>query len=166
MQDSSSPGRVAVAGPHPRIPSHRRNGDVSAGMIERRFPREIRSLESIVGFVNEFFAARGIGPDQAFDVHLIIEELFTNMVKYSRESHEDIALELGWIAPDLTIRLRDFGVEPFDVTKPRDVEVERPVEDRRRGGLGLRIVREIADRLEYRWADRVSTITVTKRLEV
>ena len=133
-------------------------------MIERRFPREFRSIESIVGFVNEFLAPYGIEPDQAYDVHLIIEELFTNMVKYSRESTESIEIALGWTAPELTIRLRDFGVIRFDVTQPPPVDVNAPLQKRHRGGLGLHFVRETANRIEYDWTDRVSTITVTQRL--
>ena len=45
------------------------------------------------------------------------------------------------------------------------MDIHQPIEQRRRGGLGLHFVREIADRLEYDWTDRVSTITVTKRIE-
>lgn len=138
----------------------------SSDMIERRFRREFRSLEPIVSFVNEFLGAHGIREDEAFDVHLIIEELFTNMVKYSRESQEDIAIGLDWVPPVLTVRLRDFDVSAFDVTRHMPRDLDRPIEERRRGGLGLRIVREIADGLDYHWADRVSTITVTKRLAV
>jgi anti-sigma regulatory factor (Ser/Thr protein kinase) len=133
-------------------------------MIERRFRREFRSLEPIVGFVSEFLGTHSIGADEAFDVHLIIEELFTNMVKYSRESREDIAIGLDWVPPVLTVQLRDFDVNAFDVTRPPPVDLNRPIEERRRGGLGLHIVQQIADRLDYHWADRVSTITVTKRL--
>ena len=134
-------------------------------MIERRFRRDIRSLESIVGFVNEFLGARSVDADRAYDVHLILEELFTNMVKYSRESGADIEIGLAWQAPLLTMRLRDFDVEPFDVTKAPAVDVDQPVEERRRGGLGLHFVQRVADGLTYDWTDRVSTITVTKRLE-
>lgn len=134
-------------------------------MIERLFRREFRSIEPIVDFVNGFLAGHGIDQDQAYDVHLIIEELFTNMVKYSRESLADIEVGLDWQAPVLTIRLRDFNVEPFDVTKAPPVDLDRPVEERNRGGLGLHFVQRVADGLDYAWAGRTSTITVTKRLE-
>ena len=112
-------------------------------MIERRFRRELRSLEPIVGFVTEFLAAREIGAGQAHDIHLIIEELFTNMVKYSLESTEDIAVGLAWQSPVLTVRLRDFDVDPFDVTKPPPVDVNQPIEERRGGGLGLHFVKQV-----------------------
>lgn len=139
-------------------------------MIERRFQRNLRSLESIVGFVNEFLGAQCAqdtpwpGADAAYDVHLMIEELFTNMVKYGGASREDIEIGLAWEAPWLTVRLRDFDVERFDVTQAPRADLRQPVEQRRQGGLGLHFVQRVADGLAYEWVDRVSTITITKRL--
>jgi len=134
-------------------------------MTERRFDRDVRSLAPIVDFVNEFLAARGLAAERAYDVHLIVEELFTNMVKYSRESRERIEIGLEWSAPELTVRLRDFDVEPFDVTRPAGVDVNRPIDERDPGGLVLHFVQQAADALEYAWASRTSTITVRKRLD-
>ena len=133
-------------------------------MTERRFRRDIHSLASIVAFVNEFLAEHGKGADAAYDVHLIIEELFTNMVKYSRESTEDVAIALEWNAPTLSIRLRDSDVDRFDLTQRPPVDVSRPISERRGGGLGIHFVQQLADSLEYDWTDRVSTIRITKRL--
>ena len=76
----------------------------------------------------------------------------------------DIAIALEWKAPTLTIRLRDFDVEPFDPTQAPAVDITRPISERRAGGLGLHLIRQIADRIEYAYQDRNSTITVTKRL--
>ncbi|MGE5176163.1 MAG: ATP-binding protein [Hyphomicrobiales bacterium] len=133
-------------------------------MTERRFPRTIDSLEPIHRFVVEFLAAQGLDPEHAFDVDLVIEELFTNMVKYSRDGAEPIEVALDREDSMLRIRLRDFDVEPFDVTEAPEVDVHRPIQERRAGGLGLHFVRQIADRVEYDYRDRTSTITVTKRL--
>ncbi|HEX7077714.1 MAG TPA: ATP-binding protein [Candidatus Eisenbacteria bacterium] len=133
-------------------------------MTERRFPRTIDSLEGIHEFVVEFLAAQRLDPDLAFDVDLVVEELFTNMVKYSREGRNPIAVGLDLAADGIRIMVRDFDVEPYDVTRARDAGVDRPIEERRAGGLGLHLVRRIADRVEYDYRDRVSTITVLKRI--
>lgn len=132
-------------------------------MLERRFRRDLGSLGEIVGFVQEFLSLSGVDGEHAFDVELILEELFTNMVKYNR-GHEDIAIALGFEKPVLTMRLRDFGVDRFDPTELAPVDVDRPVEERRAGGLGIHFVRTIADEVLYDYEDRNSTITVRKRL--
>jgi len=135
-------------------------------MVERRFPRAMASLETIYSFVREFLSSNGIGDEFAFDVDLILEELFTNMVKYGGATPSDITVGLDWAAPVLTLRLEDFGAVPFDPTQAPPVDTSRPVEERRAGGLGLHLVRRLVDRLEYTHEDRRSRITITKRLDV
>ena len=133
-------------------------------MVERRFPRTTASLEAIYAFVREFFGTQGIGPEAAFEVDIIIEELFTNMVKHGVGGLPEITVGLDWATPTLTMRLEDFGAPPFDPGQAPDVDVTRPIAERRAGGLGLHLVRRMADRLEYAYEDGRSKITVSKRL--
>ena len=93
----------------------------------------------------------------------IVEELFTNLVKYNAGSH-DIALSLGHTPEQLTVRLLDFDVESFDVTRPPTVDIDKPLQEREAGGLGLHLVQQMADTLQYDYAGRCSTITFTKAL--
>jgi anti-sigma regulatory factor (Ser/Thr protein kinase) len=134
-------------------------------MVERRFPRTAASLEAIYAFVREFLSSQGLPEEVAFDVDLIVEELFTNMVKYGVGGRPEITLGLAWKAPALTVRLEDEGAPRFDPGNAPPVDVSRPLEERRAGGLGLHLVRRMADRLEYAYEDGRSRITVTKRVE-
>ncbi len=133
--------------------------------MERRFPRELRSLEAIHEFVADFLAANRLAPSHAFDVDLILEELFTNLVRHNTDGAHDIAVALDRDGHDLTIRLQDFEVEAYDVTRAPEFDVNQPMSHRRAGGMGLHLVRQIADTIRYQYANRNSTITVTKRLE-
>ena len=132
-------------------------------MVMRRFPRTLGSLEAIVSFVHEFLAEREIDPKHAHDVDLVIEELFTNMVKYGG-GQADIAIGLEADPARLTIELQDFGVEEWDVTQSKPVDVHAPLEHRRPGGLGLHLVKRIAEKFQYAYRDRTSIVTVTMRL--
>ena len=135
-------------------------------MAERQFKRDVQSLDAIFDFVADFLAANGIPPSNSFYMDLLIEELFTNMVKYSKGTARDVTIGLRRDGPTLVIRLVDHGVDSFDVTAAREVDLDQPIRDRRAGGLGLHFVRRVADRVEYEYKDRTSTITVTKRLEL
>jgi serine/threonine-protein kinase RsbW len=97
-------------------------------------------------------------------VCFIVEELFTNMVKYNPDAIRDIALSFGQNNSTLTVRLTDFDVAPFDVTRAPPVDVTKPLEERAIGGLGLHLVRQMADTIRYEYADGRSTITFTKAL--
>ncbi len=132
-------------------------------MVMRRFPRTVGSLEAIVSFVHEFLAERGIDPEHAHNPDLVIEELFTNMVKYGG-GQADIAIGLDADPARLTIELRDFGATEWDVTQARPVDVDAPLEQRHPGGLGLHLVQRIAENFRYAYRDHTSIVTVTTRL--
>jgi len=134
-------------------------------MERRRFPRDVTALERIHEWVGTFVAANGFPAEAAFDVDLLIEELFTNMVKYNHTGRQEIEIALSAEGAVVTIRIRDFDVDSFDPTRAPEVDPDMPMEERRRGGLGLHFVRRMADSLEYDYTDRNSTVTVTKRLE-
>lgn len=134
-------------------------------MIERRFDRSFDALAGIFEFVQVFFATNGLPGDQTMEVDLILEELFTNMVRHARGGGEQIAIGLDWDGSTLTLILRDFDVEGFDVTVEPSTHLDRPLTERGAGGMGLLLVHRLADSLRYDYAGRTSTITVTKRLE-
>jgi serine/threonine-protein kinase RsbW len=71
---------------------------------------------------------------------------------------------MGCTADVLTVRLTDFDVDPFDVTRAPQVDIDKPLQERQIGGLGLHLVRKMADTLRYEFADRRSTITFTMAL--
>jgi len=134
-------------------------------MERRQFPRDVAALERIHQWVETFLTSQGLPVEAAFEVDLLIEELFTNMVKYNVTGRQEIEIGLAAAGPVVTILVRDFDVESFDVTEAPEVNPDMPMEERRRGGLGLHFVRQMADTLEYDYTDRNSTVTVTKRLE-
>lgn len=132
--------------------------------VQRYFRRSFESLAAIAAFVDEFIAARALDDELRAPANFIVEELFTNMVKYNPGNQHDIALSLGHSPDRLTVQLRDFDVEPFDVTKAPPVDIDKPLQDRPIGGLGLHLVRTMADTLQYEYSERRSTITFTKAL--
>lgn len=132
-------------------------------MLERRFPRRIDSLDAVFAFVAQFLRERGIDPERAFELDLIAEELFTNMVKYGGGNAE-VSMTLRSEGDVVTLVLRDFDGRPYDVTRPAPLPAETAAGEPRAGGRGLHLVQRLADRLDYHHDGRVGTITVTKRL--
>lgn len=132
--------------------------------MERRFNRRIDEVGAIPGFVSEFAAKNEIPDSLAFKLNLAIEELFVNTVKYNPQNHNDVLISLSKDADRLTIILTDSDVEPFDITEAEEYDTSRPLEMRRVGGLGIHLVRNIADEISYEYKDRQSKITVIKNL--
>ena len=130
--------------------------------MKKSFNRSIESLSDVYEFTEGVLAANDVGDAVKFPVHLAMEELFVNMVEYHPESSEDIVLEVEADGGKVSVTMRDFDVEPFDVTAPSTPDTEAGLEQRTPGGLGLYLIQTMVDNLEYNYEDRRSTVRFTK----
>jgi len=130
----------------------------------RDFARSFDALEAIFAFTAAFLAEHGADAEVRHDVDFVLEELFTNMVKYGGTTEHAIRIGLAMIERGVEVTLVDRDVEPFDVTRAPEVDVSRPIEERNPGGLGLHLVRRLVDRIEYDYwtQERCSRITFRK----
>lgn len=128
-------------------------------MLVRRFPRAVGALPTLVAFVREYFASRGIDADLAHDVDLVLEELFTNMVRHARGGTSPIEVGLADDGVCLTLQLRDEGVEPWDPSQAPPPELDRPILERRPGGLGLHLIRSLTRDLRFEHVDGAAIVT-------
>ena len=133
--------------------------------MEQKFKREIRSLEKIFDFISGFSTANRIGDSDVFVIKFVVEEIFTNMVKYNSRSNKDILVSLRRHSNTLSISLIDFDVDPFDLTKTEEVDIHQSLRERKVGGLGLHLVKKMVDKVDYEYKNRESKVTLTKTLE-
>ena len=128
------------------------------------FRRSFDSLQDLFAFTAGFCARHRVDVGLLPTVDLAVEELFTNMVKYSPGGAAEIRLDIATIPGGVEVALTDYDVEPFDVAQAPAVDVDLPIEQRRPGGLGLHLLRRMLDRIDYDYSpdDRVSRITFRK----
>jgi len=130
--------------------------------MQKTFTRSFDSLSDIYNFTEEILSSGNVEDAVRFPVHLAMEELFTNMVKYCPDNDNQILLDVAANEGNVSVAITDFDVDPFDVTAPRDVDTETPLGRRIPGGLGLHLVQQMVDSLEYDYHDRQSTVKFTK----
>ena len=138
----------------------------AAETSQRSFTRSIDSLKNIVEFTEDFFVRQKIDASLRQAVDFTLEELFTNMVKYSKMSNAAVNLALTKVAGGVEVTMTDHDVEPFDVTQWPEVDIDRPIEQREPGGLGLHLIRRMVDSIEYQYTkeNRQSRIMFRKTL--
>jgi serine/threonine-protein kinase RsbW/sigma-B regulation protein RsbU (phosphoserine phosphatase) len=132
--------------------------------MERRFQRDLSSLPELTRFVADFLSHCGLSPSNAYDLDLILEELFTNVLKYSSGAG-DVAVGLTRDDSLITIAVREFdAAKAYDITRAPEPDLTRPIAERPVGGLGIHMVRQLAETIRYEYKDRVSTTTITKKV--
>ena len=135
----------------------------AARAARRMFDRSFDAIPDLVAFTADTFALLGIDPRLLPTVDLAVEELFTNMVKYGRGSSAAVQIELAATEGGVQVTLVDRDVDPFDVTQSPDVDIHAPIEQRTPGGLGLHLIRRLADSVEYDYTKESRESRVTLR---
>jgi serine/threonine-protein kinase RsbW len=138
--------------------------ETGGARAHRMIPRQIGQIAGIFDFTAEFFGLHAIDRRLLGTVDLALEELFTNMVKYSPETEAAVRVDLAAVTGGIEVSLTDTGVEPFDVTQAPEVDIHAPIDQRRPGGLGLHLIRRLVDHIgyEYKKESRQSRITFRK----
>lgn len=83
-------------------------------------------------------------------INLVLEEALSNVIFYAYEegSSQEIHIEIEYVAPRLTITIKDTG-KAFDPTQKEDPNLHLPVEERPIGGLGIFLMQKIMDEISY-----------------
>jgi serine/threonine-protein kinase RsbW len=130
--------------------------------MQKSFDRSIESIADVYEFTETVMSSGDVDDAVRFPVHLAMEELFVNMVRYYPDNDNAIQLDVDIVDGVVAVIMTDFNVDPFDVTQSRDVDIDAPLNDRTPGGLGLHLIQRMVENLEYDWEDRRSTIKFTK----
>lgn len=96
-------------------------------------------------------------------VLLAIEELVTNCIQYGYDDpHEHtIVIILTVNESNLVMNVIDDG-HPFDPLTLPPPDFSRDIQDRPTGGLGIHLLRQLADHIEYERRDGTNRLTLTK----
>ena len=121
-------------------------------------PRVIAALDALV--------QRHELPDAALDMHVALDEVLSNIVKYACEdidSH-DIHVRLKVSSGQLEAEVEDDG-KAFDPLHAIQPDRKPPLAERKPGGLGVSIVKRLMSEVSYTRAHGRNCITLTRRLD-
>ena len=133
--------------------------------MKKSFAKQIGIVPDIHRFVDQFGAEAAVPDGPLNTLRLALEELFTNMVKYSSEGTQDVPIELTRTDDTITAHLVDRGVKPFDVTRAPKVDINRDPKTIKPGGPGIHLTLEMIDEVQYDHIDGDSHITLKMHLE-
>ena len=135
-------------------------------LVEGSFPRHGEALARVFDLAETFLAQVELPASLRYLVAFGLEELFTNTVKYNAAGAGEIGIQLRLEEGELRITVIDPDAERFDPgTDAPQVAPGRPLDERRPGGLGIHLMKKLADRMEYDYSGRVATVHLYKKLE-
>lgn len=132
--------------------------------MQKEFARSISQLDKIFKFITVFTEKIKISLSEKNAINLAVEEIFTNMVKYNPESSGKITLAMHQEDNKIIFSLTDKESQPFDPTATRVYNLDKPVGERPVGKLGLHLVKQMMDKVDYSYNNKTTVITLVKYL--
>ena len=125
----------------------------------------IKDVEQLNVFVGNITHRLGYEEDEARSIRLAVEEAVVNVVcyAYSEDQEGDIRIVAQANSQRLKFIITDSGI-PFDPTEASQVDITLPAEERRIGGLGIHLVRELMDSINYEREDGKNILTLVKKI--
>ena len=100
--------------------------------------------------------------EENIHVKLIAEEIFGNIVNYSKT--EFIIINAEYEKPALTLEFIDNGFEFNPLLKENPVLPDN-LDEAQIGGLGIFLTKELADELEYHYENGENHLIIIKKVE-
>ena len=100
--------------------------------------------------------------EENIHVKLIAEEIFVNIVNYSKT--EFIIINAEYEKPALTLEFIDNGFEFNPLLKENPVLLDN-LDEAQIGGLGIFLTKELADELEYHYENGENHLIIIKKVE-
>jgi serine/threonine-protein kinase RsbW len=113
-------------------------------------PAEIASLEQVRAFIRGGAEASKLAPLEIERLDLILEELFVNVARYAYVAGRG-EVEIGYSVKEqgcLAVQISDSGRE-FNPLAADPPDFSRGIADRPLGGMGIHLVKRIADSVAY-----------------
>ena len=126
---------------------------------------DVQQIELLAEYIDSIAEAAGIDPSLAMSLNLALEEAVTNVIMYAYPEGTDGTVDIITEANDglLTFIIKDSG-KAFDPTQKEDADVTLSAEERQIGGLGIFLVKQIMDTVNYQRIDGQNILTLTKKL--
>lgn len=126
----------------------------------------VEEFRKVNPWLEEIWRENELPEEWMFDVEVALEELIANTISYG---YKEEAEEGEVIRVEFRLRKRGVEVEvidhaaPFDPTQAPPPDLESPLADRPIGGLGIHMVRELMDHVEYHRRNDHNHVLLCKR---
>ena len=126
---------------------------------------DMREIERLSQAVEEFCAEHNIDERICYEVNLALDEAVSNVILYGFPDSGEHPIVVGlYVEPGFVIAtVEDAGVafNPLDAPAP---DLTKPIDERPVGGLGIHLVRNVMDQIEYRRDGDRNLLTMRRRL--
>lgn len=124
------------------------------------------NLSKVMRFIEGKLEAAGCSPKAQMQIDIATEEVFVNICKYAYHPGKGravVRVEVSDEPVQVKITFIDQG-KPYDPLQKEDPDVTLSAEERQIGGLGIFMVKNTMDAVDYQYKDGSNILTLIKNL--
>jgi len=107
--------------------------------------------------------AHGFSTDDILDTQLAVEEVITNIINHGyKNACGEIIISCRINLYQAEVRIRD-NAPRFDPLSLPEPELDGTIQDRKIGGLGVFLIRQVMDEIVYRYENGQNILVMIKR---
>lgn len=128
----------------------------------KSFQATLDSLSSIREYVTEQASKAGIDKNRIYKLCLAVDEIATNIINYGYRkagmNNARIRVLVVKNQKQLSVALEDTAppFNPFERELPNDEELNKPLEERPIGGLGIMLAKDSVDEFRYEYQNNMN----------
>jgi anti-sigma regulatory factor (Ser/Thr protein kinase) len=130
-----------------------------------RLTAKLENLERLMAAISGFAGKQAFVEKRIREIELAVEEAFMNIFNHAYVEGKPGEVEVRYEMKDdatLSVEFLDKGI-PFDMDSLPSPDLDAPISDRPIGGLGIHLIRKVADKVEYRREGEINRLTLLFR---
>ena len=147
------------------------------GFEEKSDKPDMDKMKDFADFVEEVLEKNSISMKTVMKIQMTVDEIYSNICYYSGAEEVTVGIRVeessdqkdrrykeSRVKKEITLYFEDDGM-PYNPLERPDPDVEKLLEQRKEGGLGIYLVKKRMDRVEYEYINERNKLTVHKTNE-
>ncbi len=127
-------------------------------------PASTAYISAVRDFVGLYANQFGFNDREVDEIRLAVDEAYTNVIKhaYQFDETQHVLITLGSHTNEFWISITDRG-RAFDPQQYAEPDIKERIKLKKRGGVGVYLIRRLMDAVEYNNSAGINEIRMTKR---
>ncbi|MDR2572033.1 MAG: ATP-binding protein [Oscillospiraceae bacterium] len=130
-------------------------------MKELMIEAKIEKLDVVLDFVSAELEAVDCSMKLQMQITVAVEEIFVNIAHYAYDPEEGDVMIRVTVGDEVIIEFEDSG-KPYNPLEKSDPDIAASLEEREIGGLGIFMVKNIMDAVDYRYEAEKNILLIKK----
>jgi len=123
------------------------------------------NLDTVIDFVNKQLEANECSMMAQLQLDIAVEELFVNIASYAyRPADGPVTIQIDFKGDTVSVVFIDGG-RPYNPWEREDPDITLSAEEREIGGLGVYMVKQSMNHVDYSYIDGKNVLTIQKNIQ-